>query len=144
MDWWLTYLTLRGKIIDINPFKIDIIDDSIEDSRIYFEDTRYGKGDLSNPKWFSHEKWDQWEDSIYNYLTSRENSRSLPLSYVIRKDVPSHKDIENRDVKIIYQSSLVGNCRHKYPEPSKCYCEALLTYIETNLQSNFQIKRNYS
>ena len=29
LDWWLTYLTLRGKIIDPNNFKTDIIDDAI-------------------------------------------------------------------------------------------------------------------
>ena len=40
---------------------------------------------------------------------SRENSRGVPLSYVIRKDTSSPEDIENRDVQIIYQSSLVGN-----------------------------------
>ena len=33
----------------------------------------------------------------------------MPLSYVIRKDTSSSKDSENRDVKIIYQASLVGN-----------------------------------
>ena len=31
-----------------------------------------------------------------------------PLSYFIRKDTSSPKDSENRDVKIIYQASLVG------------------------------------
>ena len=32
----------------------------------------------------------------------------MPLYYVIRKDTPSPEDIENRDVQIIYQASLVG------------------------------------
>ena len=49
-DWWVTDLTLRGKIIDINNFKTDILADDIEESRIDFEDTRYGKGGISNPK----------------------------------------------------------------------------------------------
>ena len=40
---------------------------------------------------------------------SGENSRGVPLSYVIRKYMPSPKDIENRDVQIIYQASLVRN-----------------------------------
>ena len=46
----MTYLTLRGKIIDLNNFKTNILDDDIEESRIDFEDTRYGKGELSKPK----------------------------------------------------------------------------------------------
>ena len=40
---------------------------------------------------------------------SRENSRGVPLSYVIRNDTSSPEDIENRDVQIIYQTSLVRN-----------------------------------
>ena len=45
-----------GKIIGLNNFKTDILDDAIEDSQIYFEDTRYGKGEMIKPKQFSHEK----------------------------------------------------------------------------------------
>ena len=60
----MTYLTLRGKIIDINTFNIDIIDDAIEESRLDFEDIIYEKGELINPKEFSHENWTQWEDNI--------------------------------------------------------------------------------
>ena len=33
----------------------------------------------------------------------------MPLYYVIRKDTSSPEDSENRDVKINYQASLVGN-----------------------------------
>ena len=109
LDWWVTYLMLQGKIIDSNNFKTDIFADAIEESRIYFEDTRYVKGDLRNPKELSHEEWNQREDSIYNYLASRGKSHGVTLLYVIRKDMLSPKDSENRDVKIFYQASLVGN-----------------------------------
>ena len=102
-------MTLRGKIIDLNNFKTDIIDDAIEETRINFEDTRDGKGELRKRKEFSHGKCTQREDSIYNYFTSRKNSRGVTLSYVIIKDMSNTKDIENRDVQIIYQASLVGN-----------------------------------
>ena len=54
LAWWVTDLTLQGKIIDLNNFKTDIIADEIEESRIDFEDTRVGKGELSKPKEFSH------------------------------------------------------------------------------------------
>ena len=40
---------------------------------------------------------------------SRINRRRVTLSYVIINDTSSTKDSENRDVKIIYQESLVGN-----------------------------------
>ena len=56
LAWWVTYLTLRGKIIDPNNLKNDILADVIEESRINFEDKRDGKGELSKPKEFSHEK----------------------------------------------------------------------------------------
>ena len=39
---------------------------------------------------------------------SRENSRGVPLSYVIRNDMSSPEDSENRDVQILYQESIVG------------------------------------
>ena len=50
LAWWVTYLTLRGKIIDLNNFKTGIIADTIEESRIDFEYTRDLKGDMSKPK----------------------------------------------------------------------------------------------
>ena len=64
LAWWVTYLTLQGKIIDLHNFKTGIIAYAIEESRIDFEDTRDEKRELSNPKEFSHEKWTQWEYSI--------------------------------------------------------------------------------
>ena len=54
LAWWVTDLTLRGKIIDLNNFKNDILSDDIEDSWIDFEDTRDGKGYLSKTKELSH------------------------------------------------------------------------------------------
>ena len=54
LAWWVTDLMLRGKIIDLNNFKIDILSDAIDDSRLDYEETRYGKGELSNSKELSH------------------------------------------------------------------------------------------
>ena len=67
----MTYLTLRGKIIDLNNFKTDILANYLEESRLGFEDTRDGKGELRKTEELSHEKWNQWEDSIYNYFVSK-------------------------------------------------------------------------
>ena len=44
MAWWVTDFTLRGKIIDLNNLKTDILDDSIQESWLDFEDKRDGKG----------------------------------------------------------------------------------------------------
>ena len=49
-------MTMQSKFIDLNKFKTDIIADAIEESQIYFEDTRDGKGELIKPKHFSHKK----------------------------------------------------------------------------------------
>ena len=59
MDWWVTDLTLQGKIIDLNNINNDIIYDDIEEYRLDFEDTSYGKGETSKPKEFSNENWTQ-------------------------------------------------------------------------------------
>ena len=47
---WVTDLTLRGKIIDLNNFKADILADAIEESQLYLEDTIDGKVGLIKPK----------------------------------------------------------------------------------------------
>ena len=71
LSWWVADLTLRGKIINLKKFKNNILVDEIEDPRIDFEDKRDGKGELRKTKYFSHEKWTQWEDNIYKYFASR-------------------------------------------------------------------------
>ena len=57
-------MILRGKITGLNNFKTDISDDAIDESRLDFDDTRDGKGELKKPNKLLHEKWTQWEDSI--------------------------------------------------------------------------------
>ena len=102
-------MTLQGKIINLNNFKTYILADAIDESWLDFEDTRYGKGELRKPKELSHEDWNQWEDSIYNYFASRKNGCCVPLSYFIRKDTSSPKDSIDRDVQIIYEASIFGD-----------------------------------
>ena len=43
-------MTLRDKIVDLNYSKTDILSGAIEESQIYFGDTRDEKGELSKPK----------------------------------------------------------------------------------------------
>ena len=52
--WWVTDLTLRGKNVDLNHFKRDVLSDVSEESGINFEDIIDCNGDMSNPKYFSH------------------------------------------------------------------------------------------
>ena len=59
------------------------------------------KGNLSNPKKFSHKNGLNVMTAFTN--TSRHTkNRGLNLSYVIRKDTPSPEDNKNRDVQIIH------------------------------------------
>ena len=60
LDLWVMDLTLRGKNIDQTNLKSDILSDVIEEYRLNFEDTEDGNRELSNPKYFSHEKCNQW------------------------------------------------------------------------------------
>ena len=45
---------------------------------------------------------------MYNCFMAGKNSCGVSLSYFIRKNIPSTKDSEKRDIKIIHQASLVG------------------------------------
>ena len=44
LAWWVTDLTLQGKIIDLKNFKTDILADAIEESQIYFKTQEMEKG----------------------------------------------------------------------------------------------------
>ena len=56
LAWWVTDLTPRNENIDPDNFKSSVLSDAIEDCRLDFDDTRYGKGYLGKTKEFSHEK----------------------------------------------------------------------------------------
>ena len=78
LSWWVTDLTLRSKIINLNNFRTDILDDTIEESRLDFEDTRDGKVELINPKDLSHEIFSQLKYIIYNCFTSKKEVLVCP------------------------------------------------------------------
>ena len=98
---------LRGKNIDLNHFKNDVLSDAIEEYQVYFEDTRGGKGELSKTKEFSHERMNG--RTAFTTTSNHRKNCCLPLSYVIRKDPPIYNYGKNRHVHIIHQASLVGN-----------------------------------
>ena len=54
--WWVTYLMLRDKYIELKHFNGDIMSDTIEESRLDYKDTKYRKAELYNSKIFPHDK----------------------------------------------------------------------------------------
>ena len=78
-------MPLWGKVINLNNFKTDILAYAIEEPQFDLEDKRDGRGELRKPKEFSHKKWTQWEDSIYNYFAQRKNSLGVPLILLHQK-----------------------------------------------------------
>ena len=107
-------MTLSGKTTDLNNIKSYVLSDANKESLIDFEDYRDDKWELSKPKEFSHERWTQWFDIIYNYFASHIKIHGVPLSYVIRKDTPITDDRENSDVKIFYQESIFRSMFTRY------------------------------
>ena len=60
LSWWVLYLTLKGKPIELNNFKRDIMSGTIEESQLDHEQNKYGKEELNKNKDFSHDKCNQW------------------------------------------------------------------------------------
>ena len=80
----------------------------MEEACIAHEETKNDDVDLDKPEKFSHEKWIQWEESMYNYLSSVKNTYDIPLVYVIRKDIATVALPLDEDQEIIYNASLTG------------------------------------
>ena len=57
-------MMLKGKPIDLNTFKSDIMYEYIDYCQLDFQDTIYGKGGFNNSKEFYHDKWTHWEEII--------------------------------------------------------------------------------
>ena len=92
----------------INEFDDDALDEAIIESELDYNDSKKDAV-LDKPNKFSHEKWQEWEESVYNYFVSFRNARSIPYAYVIRK-MPNPVDTANmdRDDCIMYNAQLAG------------------------------------
>ena len=77
---WVENLTLWGKSIDSNNFNGDTLPAAIKAPWLDYKDKKGSKSELDKPKYFSHEKWTQWLNSVYNYLSSRKDSLGVILS----------------------------------------------------------------
>ena len=49
LAWWVKYLTLQGKYIDLNNFKSDVLSEVIKEYQLEFEYARDVKGEMINP-----------------------------------------------------------------------------------------------
>ena len=58
----------------------------MEESELHYEGWEK-KDKAEKPAKFAHDKWIEWEESIITYFSAIENSRGIPLLYVIRKEV---------------------------------------------------------
>ena len=109
LAYWCTNAHLQGKPLDIaNDFDDDALDEAIIESELDYDDSKKDAV-LDKPGKFSHEKWQEWEESIINYFASSRNARGIPYAYVIRK-MPNPMDPVNmeRDDFIMYNAQLTG------------------------------------
>ena len=107
--YWCTNASLTGDQLDIvNKFDDDALDESIIESELDYNETKKDAV-LDKPDKFSHEKWQEWEESVYNYFSSFRNVRGIPYPYVIRKMpnplIPANME---RDEFITYNAELTG------------------------------------
>ena len=109
LAYWCTNAYLQGDTLDIvNLFDDDALNEAIIESELDYDDSKKDAV-LDKPGKFSHEKWQEWEESIYNYFASSRNARGIPYAYVIRKmPNPMNPADMERDDRIIYNAQLTG------------------------------------
>jgi len=63
-------------------------------------DSEIGKDEAADkPDKFKYSSWNRWEESVYIYLDSVASKSGVPLSYVIRKDLPEDTEWGELDRK---------------------------------------------
>jgi len=109
LAYWCTEQHLKGEPLDAILYDDYMQDESIVDSEVNYNESKKDKA-LDKPGKFSHDKWQEWEEAIYNYFGSYTNSRGIPYEYVIRKDPnPIDPSMRERDNIVIYNATLVGS-----------------------------------
>ena len=110
LSYWCTKTSLMGigLVNIVNAFDIAVMNDSITEAELEYEDSKKDS-DIDKPEKFSYEKWNQWEESVYNYFTAEKNSLGVPYAYIIRKDPCPLEPGQMEEVDhIIYNASLTG------------------------------------
>jgi hypothetical protein len=93
--FWVKDKIRRG--VDIDPFaftEASLLDALQEVEGIETADTV----DADLPEKFTTERWIQWEIEMMNYLSTKKGIRGVPLSYVVRPDLPDDDIISPDDV----------------------------------------------
>lgn len=108
LAWFVTDAELRGvSDIRISDF-IDNKDDWYLQAQLHYD--KEGEPSIDKPSKFKYEDWVHWEESLYLYLDSIKNQKGIPMSYVIRKDLPVGTVLGtlSRNDQIIYNAKLSG------------------------------------
>ena len=110
LAWWCTDCQLRRRTLDLaNEFGVATLVDSHEEAKWDYEESKKDAV-IDKLKAFDQKKWLNWNESVYDYFNSMNNSRGIPYSYVIRIDPPKVPVAQmDRDQEKIYNAQLVGN-----------------------------------
>ncbi len=67
LSYWCTKTSLMdmGLTNIVNAFDIAVMNDSIIEAELEYEEDSKKDSDIINPEKFSYEKWNQWEESVY-------------------------------------------------------------------------------
>ena len=83
LAFWCTEAHICGNPLDVvTAFDADALDKAIAESELDSKESEK-QTILVKPDKFSHKKWQEWEESVYNYFSPSRNARGIPLSYVI-------------------------------------------------------------
>ena len=107
--WWVTDSTLRNLPLDVNVYKADS-DTYKLNAELDHLDQEHDDVTVDKPKKFQYKDWIEWEESVYMYFDSLKNLQNVPLSYVIRKDLPVGTLLTSleRKEQLIYNAPLNG------------------------------------
>ena len=109
MSWYVTDTLLRGQVIDVDEFKAQSDEYRLR-AQYAFDNSQDTSVAVDKPAKFEYKKWIGWEESVYRYFDSILNQRGVPLSYVIRKDLPNGVTTAtlSRHEQLVYGAQLTG------------------------------------
>ncbi len=109
LTWFLTDRHSRGLDLDTTDYEANS-NDYILCAEVDAEEMERDSSKAEKPNEFKYKEWIKWEESVYLYFDSILGSNNVPLSYVIRKDLPPGTvwdQLENK-VQKIHNAPLQG------------------------------------
>ena len=109
ISWYVTDTLLRGQLIDVDEFKAQPGEYRMR-AEFDYNNSQDKTVIVDKPAKFEYKKWIGWEESVYRYFDSVKNTRGVPLSYVIRKDLPAGTDVAalSRHDQLIHNAQITG------------------------------------